>query len=293
MKGFKPMLADDARLWSAARQSVRRESIVLVGSSRMHADVHPAFFDEVVGERPVQLAVNGGFSYLVLEQLARDSKFRGTVICELTEVEIATGRTTELEKGYINSYQPATLAQQSESFLKHLAQKHLTFASPQLSLPALINYALHGQRPQPSTHYHIAEDRALLVDFTSLDIEKLRSLTTAASYQGPDLSPAEFVAQSRRFEELANEIERRGGRVFFVRLPVTGVLWDRLEKAYPKKSYWDEFARHSHSQTIHFKDYPELQVECPDYSHLDMKDSPGFTRALAKVLLEKGWVRSR
>jgi hypothetical protein len=64
-----------------------------------------------------------------------------------------------------------------------------------------------------------------------------------------------------------------------------------LEKNYPKKVYWDEFARRTRFATIHFADYAELQFECPDYSHLDMREASRFSIALAKILLEKGLVR--
>ncbi|MDQ3917245.1 MAG: hypothetical protein M3348_01975, partial [Acidobacteriota bacterium] len=106
-------------------------------------------------------------------------------------------------------------------------------------------------------------------------------------YQGPEISPDEFVARARRFEASAEEIEKRGGRVLFVRMPVSGPLWERLETAYPKASYWDEFARRTRFRTVHFKDYPGLQVECPDYSHLDARDAPRFTAALANAALRR------
>jgi hypothetical protein len=285
VRGFRPALYDDPGLWAAARHRVRPDSTVLVGSSRMHAGVRPSVFEEVSGRDTVQLAVNGGLSYLVLEHLARDPTFRGTVVCELWELEITTGLTTHLEKDSISAYERETLAGWSESFLHRFVQERLAFASPQLSLPAVAGGVLRGQSPVPSTPAAIGEDRALYVDFTKTNVEKLRSQIASVSvYQGPEISPEEFVARARRFEVLAEEIERRGGRVVFVRLPISGVLWERLEKAYPKTSYWDEFARRTHFQTVHFKDYPGLQIECPDSSHLDMRDAPRFTKALANII---------
>ena len=292
IKGYRPAISDDVRLWISARQSVKPDSVVLVGSSRMHADVHPSYFKEVAGMAPTQLAVNGGMSYLVLEQLAHDVTFKGTVICDLMEVEIATGMTTVWERGVINSYKQRTLAERSDGFLQRLVQKKLALALPQLSLPALAADVVKRQWPAITPHYQISEDRALLVDFSRLDVAKLRNYITSVTVdQGPQITPAEFIARTRRFEVLAEEIERRGGRVIFVKMPITGILWDRLEKAYPKASYWDEFARQTHFATIHFRDYPELQIECADYSHLDMRDAPRFTRALAKILLEKGLIK--
>lgn len=287
-RGFNPVLDDDAKLWASTRRRVGPDSTVLVGSSRMHAGVSPSIFEEVTGRDTIQLAVNGGMSYLVLENLARDRAFRGTVICELTEVEITTGMTTFWEKGFISWYEQGALAERSESLLRRFAQGHLAFASPQLSLPMVVKSVLQGHLPVPSSSpATISEDRTLSLDFTKVDIEKLRSRVASLSVQqGPEISPEEFVSRAHRFEVLAEEIERRGGHVIFVRLPVSGPLWEWLEKAYPKASYWDEFARRTHFRTVHFKDYTDLQIECADYSHLDMRDAPRFTRALAKILFE-------
>jgi hypothetical protein len=289
VKGFQPTINDDARLWAAVRREVRPESTVLIGSSLMHAGVHPSIFREVTGTTPIQLSVNGGRSYLLLENLARDPAFRGTVICELIEGEVIDWVTTSTEKSFISNYEQERLAERSESFLQRFLRERFAFTSPQLSLQTLIRGVLHGQLPVPlHIHFQIGEDRSLYVDFMKVDIEKFRAKVAAAPYsQGPGISPEEFVARARRFEVLAAEIERRGGRVVFVRPPFSGVAWERQEKAYPKAAYWDEFARRTHFQTIHFKDYPELQIECPDYVHLDMRDAPRFTRALAKIIFEK------
>ncbi|HZT57749.1 MAG TPA: hypothetical protein VFA21_03900 [Pyrinomonadaceae bacterium] len=288
-RGFEPSVSDDARLWSAARHRVRPDSVVLVGSSRMHAGVHPSDFQQATGILPVQLAVNGGMSYPVLENLARDQSFRGTVICDLSEAEVTTGMTTYLETGFVNSYEHETLAGRAESRLQMFAQAHLVLASPQLSPPLLEAAALQGRLPAPATSpATVGEDRTLYLDFTKADLEKLRpKIADMTVAQGPDISPEEFVARARRFVSLAEKIEARGGRVVFVRFPTSELLWERLEKAYPKASYWDEFARRTHVQTVHFKDYPELQFDCPDYVHLDMRDAPRFTSALAKIVFAK------
>lgn len=75
--------------------------------------------------------------------------------------------------------------------------------------------------------------------------------------------------------------------MIFVRYPVSGLIWEQLEKNYPKTAYWDEFARQTRFETIHFRDYPELRFECPDYSHLDLRQSAAFTQGLAKILMER------
>lgn len=289
-RGFKPAPVDNARLWAAARSRVRPDSTVLVGSSRMHADVRPSTFAEASGADTVQLAVSGGMSYPVLESLARDPSFRGTVVCDLMEVEITTGLTTRTEKEFVGAYEHQTPASSAEASLQRPVQEHFAYGLPQLALPSLSGDLLRGRLPESSDSPSvIGADRTLSVDFGKVDIATLRDKVASLSvYQGPEISPEEFVARARRFEELAERIEARGGRVVFVRMPVSGVLWERLERAYPKAAYWDEFARRTRFRTVHFKDYAGLQVECPDGSHLDMRDAPRFTEALARIIFPAG-----
>ena len=294
-KGFEPF-PDDPKLWAQARRRVRPDDTVLVGSSRTATGVLPYEYREVTGTAPIQLAIPGGRSYLVLENLARDPTFRGTVVCELSEKEIITGRISNFEKDTDNLgwYERETLVTRGESFLQLLVQKRFAFTSSdltsQLSLSMVARGVLGGRLPAPPVLDNGAwrEERTLLLDFLKVRadiLEKLRAAYASGIVDlGPEVSPEEFIVRARRFEALAEEIERRGGRVIFVRYPVSGLLWERLEKSYPKASYWDEFARRTRFRTVHFKDYPELQIECPDYAHLDMRDAPRFTRALAHII---------
>lgn len=294
LKGFRPVVSDDASMWGAARMTVGPESVVLVGSSRMHADVLPAIFAQASGHHTVQLAINGGLSYLVLEHLARDPDFTGTVICETWELEIITGRTTPLEQAILAGYKKPTVADKSEYFLRRSVQKRFSFALPQLAFPLVVQHLVKGKPLSPSSDYTVGEDRAMVIDFARENLEVLRQkVASGFGHQGPAVSSEEFVARARRFEALAEQIEQRGGRVIFVRLPVSGVVWEELEKNYPKKVYWDEFARRTRFATIHFADYEELTLECPDYSHLDSREASHFSSALAKILLEKGFIRGK
>lgn len=285
VRGFQPSLTDDARLWAAARRRVEPRSTVLIGASRMHADVQPSVFREVTGATPIQLAVSGGMIYPVLENLARDETFRGTVVCDLMEFEIATGLTTELEKSYVRASEQETLAGRSESLLRRGLQSRFALASEQLALPMVARSVQRGVLPAPVNTRTILADRTLAINFSRVNITALRTEVASLSvYQGPSISTDEFISRAHRFEILAERIERRGGRVIFVKFPISGVLWERLESVYPKAYYWDEFARRTSFQTIHFKDYTDLQIECPDYSHLDGTVAPRFTRALAWIV---------
>ncbi len=268
---------------------------MLVGSSLVNAAVAPALFEKATGTRVVQLAVNGGRAYSLLEDLARDRSFKGTVICELIEGEIADEKTASVEKEFIKAYRQETPARRGESSLQRFVQARFAFTSPQLSLRALVDDALNGRSPVAHyPHFSIGPDRTLYVDFGRADVARLRARAEAAPHlTRPDISPDEFVARAGRFETLAGEIEGRGGWVVFVRPPFSGVAWERTESVYPKAAYWDEFARRTRFRTIHFKDYEGLQPDCPDYVHLDERDAPRFTEALADIIVKNDWLCCR
>ena len=93
---------------------------------------------------------------------------------------------------------------------------------------------------------------------------------------------------------MASAIERRGGKVVFVRMPTSDEHWALDESKYPKALYWDRFAAVAEATAIHFLDVPGLAgFECPDTSHLDTRDSVAFTGRLVHELLDRGVIDRR
>src|SRR5205823_5212146 len=81
--GYEPTLNDTADLWAEARRRVEPESIVIIGDSRAWFDLDLDELERGLGKRPLQLAQGGGCGYPVLEELAGDQHFHGTVICSI------------------------------------------------------------------------------------------------------------------------------------------------------------------------------------------------------------------
>ena len=84
----------------------------------------------------------------------------------------------------------------------------------------------------------------------------------------------------------------RGGRVVFLRLPVTGPLAEREEKLAPRVATWDRVVRENGVPAIHFAEHPELAAfDCPEWSHLSAEDSVEFTRRLVPHLRISATIR--
>src|SRR5437588_1709034 len=81
--GYAPTLNDNEDLWIKARRKVQPESIVIIGDSRAWFDVDLDEFQKGLGKRPIQLAMAGSTVWPVLNDLAKDKSFHGTIICSV------------------------------------------------------------------------------------------------------------------------------------------------------------------------------------------------------------------
>lgn len=96
---------------------------------------------------------------------------------------------------------------------------------------------------------------------------------------------SDLEARFARTKEHVARIQARGGKVVFLRLPVTGPLTEREEQLAPRAATWDRLVRENGVPAIHFAEHPELSAfDCPEWSHLSAEDSVAFTRLLVPHL---------
>ncbi len=80
--------------------------------------------------------------------------------------------------------------------------------------------------------------------------------------------------------------------MIFIRFPSTGMVRQLENQTWPREKYWDNLVANTRAGAIHFEDYPSLsEFDCPDGSHLDMRDAKIFTRSLAEILLKYEWLK--
>src|SRR5438477_450932 len=81
------------------------------------------------------------------------------------------------------------------------------------------------------------------------------------------------------------KLRARGGKVVFVRLPVTGGLKALEDKTTPRGQTWDPLLQGTGAPGIYFEDFPELAgFNCPQWSHLSAGDSVEFSKRLVPHL---------
>ncbi len=297
-RGFQPTIQDDWGIWAKVRRqavSQGERAIILVGASRIQTGLHPDIFEEVTGKRPLVLAIDGSSPIPVLENLAEDDRIAGTVICSLNPMFLGEdsddfGRS----KKWIRRYNEQKWSSRIETQLSIFVEQAFVFRYTGLQPNQLWQNLVDKQWPRPF-YAPMRPDRYRTMDFSLIDVERIlrgrikRELDFQKS-AGP-LSHEQFIDKVARIDRLIQKIENRGGRVMFIRFPSTGVVRQLEGQTWPRKKYWDILVTNAGAKAIHFEDYPTLSgFDCPDGSHLDVRDAEIFTRSLAEILLEKKWI---
>jgi hypothetical protein len=225
-----------------------------------------------------------------LRDLANDSAFDGTVVVEFNAIYLF-GSTTDpsydrdqIAREYVNHYHRQSIFNRFEYRLKSMAQRTLVCQLPELSATQIIPELAHSHHLPRPLYTHVREDRSRAVDFNHIAAQRYAAITRLYGTMAV-LPPAEFL---RRLQDVSGQVDRirqRGGEVIFVRFPSSqNAEFVRT----PRDLYWDPFAKQTGAPSIYFADYPALtRFDCPDGSHLDSREAPGFTRELIRILATK------
>ncbi len=314
--GYEPTLNDTADLWVEARRRVEPESIVIIGDSRAWFDLDLDELEQGLGKRPVQLALAGSSVYPVLQDLADDLHFHGTVICSVVPLMFFApgGPLVERSEKAVSRYHGQTWAQRVSHQLSVPLERSFAFLKQDdLTLEALLK-----EIPLPDRPEALVPPR-LPPYFCSIDRERRARMVEQCAQPGrlqdrvrngwlrlftppppPRYVPPEkfaagmqaaLAARSRNTQGAVEKLRARGGKVVFVRFPVSGELKEHEDRATPRAKSWDPLLAQTGAPGIYFEDYPELAgFTCPEMSHLSAGDSVEFTKRLVPHLRTAlGW----
>lgn len=310
-RGYGATLDDTSDLWAERRASVRPESLVIIGDSRALFDNDLDELEKGLGQRPVQLALVGSCCFPVLDDLAKDESFHGTVICSLLPaMYFAPVGSPPVENSMkaLRRFRGQTVSQRASHLLSIPLEHTFAFLNAEdLALGQLLR-----QLPIPNRPGALIPPR-LPPYFVTVDRERRGRMIPAANTAGalqnrirtgwiplftppppPTFVPRDaFIAgmnanmQTRFGDTVAavGKIRARGGQVVFVRYPYCGPLKELEDKLTPREKVWDPLTKATGAPAIYFSDYPELAgFECPEWSHLSEPDSVEFTKRLVPHL---------
>ena len=295
--GHTPTIVDSPSLWSTERAKIGKgtKEIAFIGGSRLQADVNVETLGSLLPEYSISfLPINGTCPNEVLFDLSRDSKFTGTVVCDITEDCILRGEEELSQLSYVKYYNDVY---NFNSFLnraiENFFQERTVLLDPHVSIAKVLGELRLKKRIRQPRYWTILKNRNLLYDFTKINImdyrqhklQKSDSLYRSIAHR---LSPETFSKSVYKLSRATSLIEKRGGKVIFVRLPVSEEHWELDEAMFPPTVYWEFFVKTVNAPIIHYRNTKNLkQFKCPDSSHLDKRSTIVFTQVFIQLLRDR------
>jgi hypothetical protein len=286
---FELSYNDDEPLWAYHRKQIYGTSPsapVIIGSSRVKFGIDLSAWEQITGKAPVQLAQVGTSPRLVLDDLANDKHFTGTVLVGVTEPLFfapAGGPFDKQARSSLAYYPDWSLAQKASFRINHLAESTFLFLDEErFALRFLLDRAPVANRPG------VFVIPPFPIKFTVNDFNRQTLFTKAPKMA---MSEQDFTAILDQVKAAVHKIQARGGNVLFVRMPSDGDLWEFEQKVFPREQFWNRLLAHTGAKGIHFADYPQLAaIPCIEWSHLAPAQAKIFTREFIPVMQQQtGW----
>ncbi|MCH2170876.1 hypothetical protein MK489_08830 [Myxococcota bacterium] len=292
-RGFTPSVRDDPGLWSATRMQIPEndpEAVAIIGSSRIQIALQPQIVAEASGlEVPTQLGLAMGPSVPVLRHFADESEFSGILITEVNP-RLFFQDTRSLDwvtAAHLHEFRSFDRARALEQAIRSGLQQHFAFLLPDLEPRHLAAALGRGELPSPQL-ITVGADRARTAHFDRLPELKTRNLRVKNQRERSKarfLDDAELQKWLAEIETYVSILQKRGGRVIFVRPPTSLHILADERRVVPRERYWDALARGTSALAIHFDDYPDFRgLRAPDGEHLEAQDAERFSHGFGRVL---------
>jgi len=297
--GYTPTVLDSAQLWSVQRERVYGDTprpLALLGASRMEYGVDVKALRELLPNyKPVMLAVNGLYPLSVLRDLAQDPNFHGVVLCDV-ESNTFVHEYFYGQQSYVDYYHQRW----TPSWHLHRAaltqwQRTAVIANPDFGLVATLKHTFAGGIPFHN-YVEYNANRSGDIDYGKTDPEATKkhfAETVEGNIQHlPKHDPEKWLADLQEVFGWVKAIQSRGGEVIFYESPTSGLTREINDRLYPRHDYWDRFVAASPAPVLSANAIPELaNTPLPDDSHIDYRNKAAYTRALVKVLEERGLLK--
>jgi hypothetical protein len=299
---------DDEALWAKYRAMVYEptgKTTVFIGSSRIKYDLDIATWENITGEKAVQLALGGSNPRLALVNLGKDEKFKGKLIIDITEGLFFRPGDDSRIADRIKYYKEATPAQKFSDKTGQLLESQLVFLDKShLSLGAMLDDIKLSERKGIEFNavfprkfaYNNFKRQSVMTDAFINDTGMQREVKDIwTNFGGLKKRPGvKGDTLQKILDEIKNavaNIKARGGEVLFIRTPSSGGLYREMEKlSYPREEYYDKLLSLTKCNGIYFEDYPDLKdFICPEWSHLTPADAVLYTKGLIKILQQQNW----
>jgi len=304
--GATPGYRNSDAAWAEQRRRIdggEGGRTVLVGDSRTLFDVQLPVWEQVTGERPIQLALEGSSAAPFLDDLAQDPHFTGRVLVGVAPDLFFSGFV--LREGALRNYHRQAPSQRAGHWLsRHLVEPVFAFYDSDFALPAVVRRQawplregrmpdhavrkLMRQAPDRNTYmWEKVEQDAAYRDLARSIWSEHFHRPLPPYMDTPQKRAKVGAAQVERAAAAVAMLRARGVPVVFVRFPSNGDYYAFEQKALPRAATWDPLVRRVGVPGIHFEDYPQLQgYDLPEWSHLPHAEADRLTRALVPLVEE-------
>lgn len=309
-KGAVAGFDDGPELWAHKRNRVYQPSdkaTVFIGSSRNKYDIDINTWEALTGEEAIQLAEVGSSPLPVVEELGKDSSFKGKLVIDVTE-GLFFNLSPFPRKSFMKDLEyreKETPAQKASFAINQLLESKFVFLDKNFfALNSLLSGLPVKDRPGVMPTFTCPLDFAMNTsdrqNFMTKQFETDTSLQNQVkslwnTYRTLDPAPpttgAPLDSLIAVVKTAVDNIRSRGGQVIFVRSPSSGPFWMGEQMGFPREKYWDKLLKETNTAGIHFADYPAINhFVCPEFSHLTRSDAVIYTTEIVRILeQEKNW----
>lgn len=297
-QGVTPSYRNSEGLWAEQRRRIDHgdgDGWVLSGSSRTLFNIQLAVWERLDGRRPVQLALEGSSPVTVMEQLAGDPDFTGTLLVGVAPSLFFSGY--ELRRRAMDRYLDETPTQWFGQKVSMLVEPFLAFYNFDYALPAILRR--QSLPPREGVDFklevrklsNMERDRNTRMWDRLIRDEDYRRLATDIweQFMQPlaELPPEvrEGILQGRetqidRAVSACLALTARGAQVIFLQMPYAGGYTESERDFAPRAETWDVLLERTGALGLHFEDHQEMQgYWLPEWSHMTGEEADRFTEA--------------
>ena len=292
-KGHFPVVGDTASRWGLYVDKIPDNdpsAILVVGSSRVQLGIDTDLMQREMGaSTAIQLSRAASSPMPMLDYLMNATEFSGTLICGINPGLMfdAQERGQDNVRAMLEQRENRPYYTPLEEILLGWSQGGFTVNNASVSWKLAGNAIFRGKWPTPP-YGRLTGSRFMRVDYElCTDLEKLRADYMNVVQDGHAMGDEQFKALLNDLQQVRHTVERRGGRILFVRMPSSDVLWDLEDARCPKDRFWNVLKERFGSDAVHFHEIEQALGEpfvCPDSNHLDYRDAARLTEYLCDHL---------
>jgi hypothetical protein len=301
--GSVPSYRNSASLWAIERRRIDNgegDKTVISGSSRMLFNTQPDTWEQESGERPIQLSLEGTSPVGLMEDLAADDDFTGTLLVGVAPGLFFSG--FEYRRKAFDRYKNESPTQWIGQQISMLVEPYLAFYHYDFALFQVLERQPFPPRTDVENPIDVRRLTVVGKDRSTRMWDKLETdpeyAAVAQQIWAHGFEPYDELDEEeieKNLESRAKQIERavaatnalreKGAEVIFVRNPAEGHYAIREPTYNPRAETWDVLIEKTGALGIHWMDHEALQgFWLPEWSHIAGSEADRYTKALYEVI---------